>query len=402
MGTSVPPLQFTATGFVAPDASAVLTGVQSDINGAFGGKVNPALNTGLGQLASSETAIIDDNNDNLLAIFNGTDPAFATGRQLDGIARIYFLTRNPAQPTTVQAVCTGLVNTPIPTFAQAQDASNNLWICTEDGTIPVGGSITLPFACAQTGPIALPANSLTKIYQAVPGWDTINNPSEGVLGNVVESNTAFRARRAASVAINSVGSLSAIEGAVLAVTNVLDAYVTENDTSTPVTIGGYTLAANSLYVAAIGGDPQAVAQAIWSKKAPGCAYNGNTTETVYDSNSGYEIPYPSYSVSFETPAALPILFAVSIVNSSIVPTDATTQIQNAIISAFGGGDGGPRARIGSTLYASRFYSTVANLGPWAQIISILIGTSSATLNDVAVGIAQAPTVDADDISVMLV
>lgn len=402
MPTAVPPLVFTNTGFVAPSDSAILAGVQSDQQGAFGGKLNGALNTPQGQIASSETAIISDNNASQLAVFNGVDPAFASGRLQDGIARIYFLTRNPAQPTTTQATCTGLQGVVIPTFALAQDTSGNIYSCTEGGTIPSGGSITLPFACSQTGPIPLPASALANIYQAIPGWDTITNADEGVLGNVVESRAAFEARRAASVAINAIGILPAIEGVVLAVPDVLDAYVTENDTGAPATIGGVSVAANSLYVAAAGGDPTAICQAIWSKKPPGCAYNGNTTETIYDDNSGYSMPLPSYQVSYEVPDPLAIKFSVTITDSSFVPSNATVLIQNAIISAFAGGDGGPRARIGSVIYASRFYTPVALLGAWAQIVTILVGTTSATLNEVPVNIDKVPTVDSGDIEVVLV
>jgi len=52
-------------------------------------------------------------------------------------------------------------------------------------------------------------------------------------------------------------------------------------------------------------------------------------------------------------------------------------VQNAIIGAFAGADGGPRASIGTTLYASRFYAPVASLGSWAQIISIEIGSNNS-------------------------
>lgn len=399
-GTAVPPLVFTDRGFVAPSASAILAGVQSDINAAFGGKVNPALTTGLGQLASSETAIISDANAALVSVFNGVDPALASGRQQDAIARIYFLRRNPALPTTATATCTGQQGVVIPIGALAQDTSGNLYMCTSGGTIPVGGSIDLQFACTQTGPIALAANSLTIIYQAIPGWDTINNVADGVLGNDVESRSAFETRRAASVAVNAKGSLNAVLGAVLNVPDVLDVYVTENTSNTSQTVGGVSLNPNSLYVAVVGGNSLAVATAIWSRKSPGCNYTGNTTETVYDTNSGYSIPYPSYSVTFEIPTPTAIKFAVSCLNNNAVPADAATQIQNAIISAFAGGDGGPRARIGSIIFASRFYAPIAALGPWVQLVSVLIGTSSATLNDVTMNINQAPTVAGADISVV--
>jgi hypothetical protein len=157
---------------------------------------------------------------------------------------------------------------------------------------------------------------------------------------------------------------------------VLDSYVTENTTSSPIVVRGVSIAAKSLYVAAVGGTDQDVANAIWSKKAPGCGYNGNTTITVVDSNSGYSPPLPSYSVTFNRPASLAILFAVVLQNNLQIPSDAAAQIQAAIISAFAGADGGTRARIASTIFSSRYYGPVAALGSWVQPISILVGSNN--------------------------
>jgi hypothetical protein len=400
--TNVPKPQFGPTGFVAPAESVISAGVFADVNAAFGGNLNPSPDTPQGQLTASITAIIGFANDLFLSITNQVDPAYAEGRMQDAIARIYFLERNPAEPTVVTAPCSGLSGTIIPVGSLAQSADGNTYVCTDGGTIPSGGTITLTFACVTPGPIPCPPNSLTTIYRAIPGWDAITNPTEGVLGRLVESRAEFEARRAASVALNATGTLPAIKATVLNVPGVLDAYATENPTGSSVTIGGVSVAAHSLYVSVVGGANADVAAAIWRKKNPGCAYNGNTTVTVVDDNSGYSPPYPSYSVTFERPAALPILFAVEIANSVTVPANAADLIQTAIINAFSGSDGGPRAKIGSTIFASRFYSAVAALGSWAQIVSIQIGTVTADQNDVVVHIDQVPTVNPADISVTLV
>jgi len=375
--TNVPGPTFGPNGFIEPAESAILSGVLEDFQLAFGGNLNPALNTPQGQLASSETAVIGNVNDTFLYYTQQVDPAYASGRMQDAIGRIYFIERNPSQPTVLQVVCLGLTGVVIPVNAQIQDAAGNSYVCTESGTIPPSGSITLPFANTVPGPIAVPESDAVSIFSSIPGWDTATVTS-GVLGNDVEGREAFETRRALSVAQNSLGSLPSILGAVLSVPNVIDAFVTENDSNSPQTIGGYELVPNSLYVAVVGGEATAVAQAIWSRKAPGCAYNGNTNVTVLDQNSGYNPPYPSYSVSFETPTGLAILFAVSIANNSFVPANAAALIQNAIISAFAGGDGGPRARIGNELFASRFYAPIAALGSWVQIISIEIGSNNAS------------------------
>lgn len=374
--TNVPQPTFGPNGFQAPSEADILAGVTADINAAFGGGLNPALETPQGQLATSEAAAVGEVDNQFVFLTNMFDPAYAFGRYQDALARIYFLERTGAEPTVLQIQCTGLVGLTIPVGALINDDGGNLYGCTGSGPISAAGIVTLSFAAIVPGPTAVPEAAGVSIYVAIPGWDSVAVVS-GVVGNATESRAEFEARRAASVALNSRGSLSAVRAAVLAVANVLDAYVTENDGNSPILIGNRTLAAHSLYVAVVGGIALDVATAIWSKKAPGCAYNGDTVVTVYDTE-GYSPPYPSYVVKFQIPAALPILFSVIIVNSAQVPADAAVQVQNAIISAFAGGDGGARAQIGTPLYATRYVAPIQALGAWAQVASISMGSANST------------------------
>ncbi len=380
--TNVPAIDWTPAGPVLPTETQILTGVQQDLNTAFGGNLNPALETPQGQLASSLTAIIADANANLALVANQVDPDYAEGLWQDAIGKIYFLTRIPAAGTVVQCQCLGLAGTVIPIGAMAQDTSNNQYACTQGGTIPPGGSITLEFTNVAPGPIGCPAGTLTTIYSAIPGWDTITNPQPGVLGNLVETRQAFEVRRKASVALNSQGSPSAVNAAVLAVPGVLNAYTIDNPQNTPQTIGGVTLAPNSIYCAVVGGEASAVAQAIWSKKSAGCNYNGNTQVTVTDPTIGSN-PLPQYQVSFEIPAELPFFFNVQIMASSLLPTNIVALIQQAIINAFAGLDGGPAAAIGSTQYASRYYATVAAVASACEVVSIQIAPQASITGSIS-------------------
>lgn len=403
ISTAVPPIDFTDTGLVIPDTSDVLAGAQSDIDAAFGGGLNPALNTPQGQLASSLTAIIDNNNSTIAEFVNQVDPDTNNGFMQDAIARIYFLNRSPGAPTVVQALCVGAVGTFIPVGAQAQDESGNRYVCTAGGSIPISGNITLPFANVVLGPIPCPAGELNIIFQAIPGWDTITNAADGVVGANVETAAAFRVRRAQSVALNAQGSLPSIYAAVFDVPNVIDVYATENTTSSTVNTGStnFPVVAHSLYVAVVGGDAAAIAQAIWTKKNVGADYNGNTTVVVSDP-SGYLPPVPTYSVSFEIPAALPILFAVQIATSSSLPANIVALVQAAIVASFNGTDGSARVRIGSLLLASKFYGAVQAIGPEVSVLSILLGSSTPTATSQQIGIDQAPTIDPSNVSVSLV
>ncbi|MDB5777619.1 MAG: hypothetical protein JWP38_3752 [Herbaspirillum sp.] len=399
--SSVPDVVFSSTGLVLPAESDVLTGVQADINAAFGGGMNPALSAPQGQLASSTAAIVGAKNDLFAKYVNQIDPATATGSMQDAIGRIYFMDRLPATSTTLQVLCMGLAGVVIPVGALISDASKNLFSCTIAGTIPVSGSITLTFSAVTTGPVSS-APGTASIYKSINGWDSATITSVGALGLDVESPADFEYRRQQSVAVNAVGSLPSIYANVFAVAGVSDVYVTENTTSAPITKGSITLAPHSIYVVAAGGLALDIATAIWNKKSVGADYNGNTSVTVTD-NSGYSLPYPTYVVKFQIPTPQPILFDVRIANIATLPSNIVSLVQNAIIAAFSGNDGGPRARIGSTIYASRYYAPVSAVSAgYVEILSILIGTSSATLNALTVDIGYVPTVVAANISVTLV
>lgn len=375
MSTSVPEPSFGPNGFTVPSEADILAGVTTDIDAALGGGVNPGLTTPQGQIAMTETAIIGDKNAQFLWFVNNVDPAFASGRMQDAIGRIYFLARIPGAPTVQPCTCSGLTGVTIPVGALARDQDNNLWVSQQSGVIPGSGQIVLNFAATVNGPSPGPV-SLT-IYQSVFGWDSVTPTGDAALGTDVESHAAFETRRALSTAMNSAGQLPAVLGAVLAVPNVLDAYVTENDTGSPVTIGGVSINANSLYVCVLGGLAADIGFAIWTKKAPGCGYTGNTTVTVTDPSPQYQPPVPTYTVTFQIPSIIDFAVLVVLKNNAGIPSNALTLIQNTIIAAFAGTDGGSRATIGSTVFASRYYGPVALLGSWAQIIDIQVGISGA-------------------------
>lgn len=374
--TSVPQPIFGPNGFVAPPEADILTGVRADIDAAFGGGLNPGLTTPQGQLASSQTAITGDNYSVFTWFCNQVDPAYSSGRMQDGIARIYFIQRFPARSTVVTCTCTGLEGTVIPIGALARSTDGNLYVATEQKRIPNSGNVDVTFACAVPGPISCAAGSLNTIYQTIFGWDAITNDADGVLGRKVESRSEFEERRSQSTGLNSMGPLGAILGGVLEIEGVLDAFVVENFEKTSTVVGGVLIGPNSLYVCALGGNADEIGFAVWQRKMPGCGYNGNTAVIVADPNPHYSPPPPAYEVRFQRPTAVDFAVLVTMSYNATIPDDALDQIQTAIINAFAGADGGPRAKIGSTIYASRYYAPVMDLGTWAQqIISIQVGFS---------------------------
>lgn len=467
MSTNVPSVVLGPNGYITPDEAQVLAGVEADLNAAFGGNLAFGNGSPETQLANSETAIIGNTNDQLLALFNGIDPAYAFGRMQDGIGRIYFMTRIAAQATVIQVDCYGLTNTPIPVGALlTDDATGDVYSCDVAGTIPIAGFATLQFSNTTPGPAALPTT--LKIYRAIPGWDsaTINS---GVVGNAVESRAAFELRRQGSVAANSIETLASIRGAVLDVEGVLSCYTTENPNSYPIafnpvakatgaiagtaltlsgtitgtvaagqtvsgpgiavgttiisgsgtawvvspsqtaasaplSFGGIVIGPNKLYVCVSGGTGADVAQAIWSKKGPGCGYVGNTTVVVYDTSPPYPAPGVPYDVIYQIASNLSLYLNVSLANNTAIPANALPLIQEAILEAFSGADGQPSVQIGFPVLVDRFYAGIKALGAWAQILSIGIGTSAmgATATSAPIRIDQMPATIAGNIVITLV
>lgn len=374
-GTNVPAPTFGATGFQASSGPLILEGVQADISAAFGQSLNYNLNTPQGQLASSQAAIIANTQDVFVYYTQQVDPAYATGRMQDAIGRIYFLSRTGAEPTSLVVTCTGGTGVVIPVGATIQDSSGNIYEATGTGTIPAGGSVDVSFACTVPGPTTVPTTAEISIYQTIPGWDSVA-VSSGSIGSDTETRTAFEARRADSVAGNSFGAIGSIIGAVAGVANVLDYYGYNNNTASPVTVGGVVISAYSIYICVSGGTDAAVAAAIFSKKGAGAPMVGNTTVVTYDDNPLYSSPI-AYTIKFSRPTTLQILFKVVIANGSLVPSDATTQIQDALIDAFAGNTANiNKARIGSTIYAASYVPAIAALGAWAQVASIALGSNN--------------------------
>lgn len=376
--TSVPPIEFTTAGLILPTDAAILAGVQADWNAAFGGNLNPQLSSPQGQKATTDAAIISDKNAKFAYFVNQIDPATSSGFMQDAIGRLYFLERIPARSTTVDVVCTGGTGVVIPIGSLVQDGNGNLFSSTAAATIPAGGSVTIPFAAVNTGPLPCPPNSINTIYRTINGWDSAVNLVDGVIGADVENRADFEYRRQNSVAANANGVTQAIYGNVINVTGVTDAYVIDNRLDTSVVIDGVTLLPHSIYAAVVGGADLAVATAIYKKISGGANMNGNTTVTVTDDTPGYATPAPTEDITFQRPPDQQIYFAITCQNiSGVDNATVRTAIQNAVVAAFGGAyDGTPRARIHSTIIALNYVAPIFAAAQVA-ILSVFVGGAAA-------------------------
>ncbi|QCE35630.1 hypothetical protein FAI40_10005 [Acetobacteraceae bacterium] len=391
--TNVPAPTLTAAGYSAPSEQDILSGVQADINAAFGGNVNPALNTPQGQIAISETAILGDFLSSVLEVFNGMDPSEASGRMQDALGRIYFMNRKQATPTTVEVQLT-LTGNGLPLLKAgtvvATDAisGGNLYALLSDTYFPAGTAspVSVELYCLSAGAIECPANSLL-LYQGNLGIASLNNPSAGATGQEAEGRIDFENRRSASVAKNSMGQNASLLGALLALNGVTDAQVRDNPTAIELTIDGVTLKPNSVYAVVQGGNAQDIGKAILAKKPPGVQTSGNQSVTVTDNNPAYGDNPPVYTFNFDYAQSVSVFFNIVLANSPNVPNNAQNIIAQAIIAYFESPDTSPK--LGDILYATDIIYAVKEACSWCRVLSLGVGTdNSASQNEINFNLNQ--------------
>lgn len=400
--TTIPGLTIGTAGIVAPAELDILSGRLSDLTAAFGGALNQDLSTPQGQMATTEAAVIGSLLDFMAGVYSNFDPLVASGRAQDAIGNIYFLTRNGASATTVQATIAGAAGQSIPSGTIIATDGEYQYALTADAQIGSDGTVTIMLVNTQSGALPCAANALS-LYQYVSGVSSVSNATEGVIGQDVEGRIAFEQRRNDTVAANSIGQAGSVLGAILKLDGVTDAYVYDNGQSQDVVYNGVTVSKNSLYVCVAGGSPQDIGLAIIQKKGPGCGYTGGTTVWVRDPAPAYGGNGPGYPVSYDVAQPVGIYFSVTLANGSDIPSTALSDIQAAIVAQFAtGGSSGRRPRIASRIFASSFICAVSALGSWVRVLEIKIGTSAPADQDaVTMTMAQVPTIAAGNISITL-
>lgn len=403
-------LQFNPdTGFSVSEVSDIRDEVSQSWVEAFKEQGRPDLNTDpetpQGQIIDSETAAIHQKDTELAYIAQMFNPATSDGKWQDALGKIYFLNRKPAINSS--AVCTliGLNGTTVTAGAQIRSSyDGTLWSLAEDVTIGAGGTAQGVFICQSEGAIQAGIGTLDQIVTAVPGWDAVTNAGVAEVGQLVEGQAAFEARRYQSVALNSRGTVEAVYARVAEVANVIAVYAIDNKTNLNKTIDGYTLSPHSIYVAVLGGADQDIAEAIYNSVSAGCDYNGNTSKDVTDPNTG-----AVETVTFMRPAQLTLYARVTVQDDGNLPDGYENIIKEAVYNNFYGldtetkikGEAILRAVMNSDIYASRFTPSILNKGV-NQVLRVELSEDNSTWVDfIHVPIDNEPVITNSEITVVV-
>lgn len=389
------------TGLSADDTEAVRAAIVADWQAVFDDEdatLNTAPESPAGQIIDSIAALVTAKDTEFLNIANQFNPLVADGRFQDAIAKIYFITRKTAEPTVVTCQCTGLRGTVIPQGAIIQDTDGRRLFSIGEAVIPASGTANVEFALEDTGPIAIGARTCTTIVTVIPGWDTVNNAVSGVPGRDEESRAEFEARRYASVANNSHGSVAALYGTLANISGVLDVKVLENRADTSAVFWSVTVPGHSVAVCIYGGADADIAEAMYMKLGNGCGTTGGTALTYTNKAGGvykYEILRP-------TPKNVKIKITIRVTEQTIA--DIADNLKTAIVNDFYGRDknsGNTRVGLAETLYASRFSVAAIKTAGVVDLVSIQIGLDSGALsNYITIPANVEPVLTAEDVTVV--
>lgn len=390
-----------ATGLTVDSAADVLAQIEADWQNAFSGGGLPPLDvdpaTPAGQLIATQAALVQAKDSEILFLAQQFNPETAEGRWQDALGKIYFLTRKTAESTVVTCACSGLYNTVIPAGSIVQSTDGYQLASIDDATIPASGTVSVEFAVTETGPVEIPAGSVTKIITVIPGWDTVTNEAAGVLGRDEETRTEFETRRYNSVAANAQGSVLAIQGAIAQVDGVLDCVVMENSTNEQITVHGVNIDPHSICASVYGGDGTDIAEAIYRRKNAGCGTTGNTVVSYSDPE--YNNAVYTYNILRPTPTA--VKMTVTIKQTDATPASIAEDIKTALVTDFYGQGSNARVTTAATLYASRFYPVVIAAGV-SDFVSLEIALGSGSLASyININADQEPTLSEDDITVVI-
>lgn len=401
--TAIPGPTFSTEGITVPDLSDVLAGAQTDITTALGDDASNSLSSPQGQIAMSRAAVVGAKDAAILAFANNINPDYSSGRFQDAIGQLYFISRKSATGTTVTATCTGAVGTVIPAGSYAQDTSGYIYASSSEETIGSDGTASVTFVNVTTGPIECAAETLTTVYQSVSGWSGVSNSASGVLGSDEETRNAFEQRRRNMVANGGTNTVLALTGALVGVDGVTDVYVRSNNTTTELSVGSteVSIPVGTCYIAVYGGSDDDIGSAIHTKLQPCCATMGSESYTYTDTEN-YSSNYPEYTYYWTAPTAVDIYVKVEIESNDYLSTSVDSEIQSAVISAFSGDDGGTKASIGDSIYASRYYGPIQDVDTkYLNIISVSVSTDGTTFSSsVELGIDQIPVISTANITVI--
>lgn len=337
------------TGLKYPDYPTVLEALKNEFRRIYGPDVYLEPDSQDGQWVAVLALSMYETMLTAAAVYNSFSPHTAMGDALSRNVKINGIARRPASYSQADVVIVGQAGTVI-TNGMVEDVQGRKWQLPPTVTIPLSGEITVTARAVDLGAITAGANTINKIATPTLGWQSVTNPAAAVPGDPVESDAELRRRQALSTMIPSLSVLEGLIGAVASLPGVQRYRGYENDTGETDDDG---LPPHSIALVVQGGDAEAIARTIATKKTAGTSTYGTTAVDIIDA---YGI---TNTIRFFRPTRVTIEVKVSILARPGYLSTTADKIKQAVADYING------LTIGDDIYISKLY-VPTNLGNSAE------------------------------------
>ena len=376
-----------ATGFHAATYDDILADLLAKYRGIYGEDVYLEADAQEYQMLAMIALAIKDDIDLAEAVYKSYSPSTAVGAGLSSNVKLNGIARQAASYSTVDLVLACTAGTVI-IDGVAEDVAGQKWDLPAEVTADEDGNATVTATAREAGALSAAPGDVSTIATPTRGWLTVTNPTAAVPGVDVEEDAALRQRQTISTALPSLTVLEGIIGAVANVDGVTRYRGYQNDADEPDANG---LPAHSFAIVTEGGDAEAIAAAIASKKSPGPTTVGTSAVVIRDR---YDVPNTIrfYRV---TDAALAMTITIK-ARTGYASTTGADIVANVVdhINALA---------IGEDVLLSKLYTPINAAEPTTartfDVLSITMGRDGAAESaaNVPVGFNEAAVISAADI-----
>lgn len=329
------PDQITAAGLELKTFPEIRDEVSQGLQAVYGIDINIDQNSPDGQLVSIFSQGGADLREVIFGVYNSFSPDNAFGVILDQRVALNGLVRKAGTYTTIQIDVTvdravtlaGLdaaINDPDGTGFTVADNAGNRFILTATTVFVAAGTQTLTFRAEKIGVIQTIPSTITTVVTVTLGVTGVTNPNPPLQeGENEESDVDLKIRRLRSFELAATGPADAILAALLANTDVVDAFVAENVENTTED----TIPPHSIWCIVDGGSDQDVADIIYSKKGAGCGMKGSVSQVVNKANG------QTATMKFDRPVAENLWIEFTITPKKAGVTFDTTLIKERLVAA---------------------------------------------------------------------
>lgn len=242
-----------------------------------------------------------------------------------------------------------------------------------DDAIPVEGESLV------VGSVIGLAGTITVISTPISGWDAVSNFLDAALGQVEETDAAFRLRRIAVLQDLGNATVEAILGGLAGVADITQTALFVNDTG--LVVAGRP--PHSFEALVTGGADQDIWDSIFANKAAGIETFGTEVGTATDSQG------ISHTIEFSRPVVITIYLDLTLTVNADYPADGDALVET-LVNAWGDALG-----IGVDVVVFPYLVASFESIPGITGVVVDIGTSASPSGDANIVISETEVSDWD-------